>query len=102
MPKFIQFVEFATDHIDRVREIAKEWEEATTDTRTALSTTIVQDRNDPEWYVVIVTFPSYEAAMENSKLPVTQYFAKKLDNLCKSAPKFCDLDVIEETDLSRK
>jgi quinol monooxygenase YgiN len=102
MPKFIQFVEFSTDYIARVRELAKEWEEDTVNTRTALSTTIVQDRNAPEWYVAIVTFPSYEAAMENSGLLATQHFAQKMQDLCKEGPKFCDLDVLEESDLSRE
>lgn len=96
MSKFLQFVEFCTDHIDMVKELSVEWDEATLDTKTALSSTIVQDRNDPAWYVAIVTFPSYEAAMENSNLPETKRFAEKLQNLCIGDPKFCDLDVLEE------
>jgi hypothetical protein len=100
MSKFIQFVEFHTDDISKVRELAKEWEAATVDTRTALSTTIVQYRDALDWYMAIVTFPSYEAAMENSELPATQHFSQRMLELCKESPLFCDLDVIEETDFS--
>jgi quinol monooxygenase YgiN len=99
MSKFVQFVEFCTDSIDEVRELAAEWEQATLETKTALSSVIVQDRDARDWYVAIVTFPSYEAAMKNSELPATQLFATKMKELCKeNSPKFCNLDVINESE----
>ena len=40
-------------------------------------------------------FDSYEEAMENSNLPVTQQFAAKMMALTDGEPTFHNLDVVE-------
>lgn len=99
MPKFVQFVEFSTTRIPEIQSLVEKWRADTSNDRTAESSVLVQDRDAPEWYVAIVTFPSYEAAMANSELPATQEFAAKMSEMCKEGPKFCNLDVIEEVKL---
>jgi len=58
-------------------------------------TTIAADRDRPGYYLNIVEFASYEAAMENSSRPEIGEFAARLAKLCDSPPKFHNLDVRE-------
>ena len=58
-------------------------------------TTIGADRDRPGYYLNIVEFASYEAAMENSSRPEIGEFAARLAKLCDSPPKFHNLDVRE-------
>lgn len=55
--------------------------------------TITQDHDQPNRYVTIVEFPSYEEAMENSRQPETDAFAKQMAALCTSGPRFLNLEV---------
>ena len=57
---------------------------------------IAQDRNDPDRYVILAFFDSYESAMENSELPETQAFAQRQASLLEGTPVFHDLDVIDD------
>ena len=45
------------------------------------------------------SFPSYEAAMENSNRPETAEFAAKLAKLCAGPPTFRNLDVVREEEM---
>ena len=57
---------------------------------------MTRDRNDPDRYVLIVFFDSYESAMENSNLPETAEFAEKQTALLEGSPSFSDLDIVED------
>jgi hypothetical protein len=57
---------------------------------------LCRDRNDESHLFNIVLFDSYEEAMENSALPVTQELSQKLAALMDGAPVFYDLDVLED------
>ena len=75
---FVQIIEFKTDKIDEVRAMDKEWRAATEGKRTRQPRSlVVEDRDRPGTYLVVVEFPSYEAAMKNSQLPETGDFAKR-------------------------
>jgi hypothetical protein len=54
---------------------------------------VTQDRDNPNRYLTIVEFPSYEAAMANSEDPGTSDFATRMAALCTSGPRFHNLDV---------
>jgi hypothetical protein len=56
---------------------------------------VTRDRNEPNHYVIVVEFDSYEAAMENSNRADTQELASKMQALVTSIT-FQDLDVIED------
>ena len=55
-----------------------------------------RDRNDPNHYVVLAFFDSYESAMTNSDLPETREFGEKQAALLDGPMEFIDLDVIED------
>jgi quinol monooxygenase YgiN len=90
---FIQIIEFTTSHIDDVEALVSEWEGQTAGRRTARRATFTQDRDQPNTYVQIVEFPSYEAAMANSNLRETASFSKRLTELCDGPIGFRNLDV---------
>ncbi len=90
---FIQIIEFKTDDIDAVQAIDQEWLEVTAGKRTARRQILTRDRNDPDRYLAVVFFDSYESAMENSNLPETQALAAKYQTVTRDGV-FRDLDVI--------
>ena len=95
---FIQIVEFTTDDIDSVRKIDDEWVDATHGKRTARRQILTQDRNNPNRYLAVVFFDSYESAMKNSELPETQAFAERYQQGTKDVA-FHDLEVISDQSL---
>lgn len=94
--EFIQIMELNTSDYSKVDALDKEWEAATEGKRTARRSIVTRDRNDPNRYVVIVFFDSYESAMENSQLPETQEFAARFSALTDKPMTFHDLDVMDD------
>ena len=95
---FVQIVEFTTDDIDKVRQIDEKWTAATEGKRSARRQIITHDRNQPNRYLALIFFDSYESAMENSNLPETQEFSALYANATDSVA-FHDLDVIADEEL---
>jgi hypothetical protein len=96
---FIQIIEFQSDRIDEMDAIADEWLSASAGWRTTTRSVITQDRDKPGTYVQMVEFPSYEAAMENSRHPETGDFAQRIAALCSAPPTFRNLDVERVDDM---
>ena len=46
--------------------------------------------------MVIVFFDSYESAMENSSLPETDEFSRKMAELLDGPPTFYNLEVVDD------
>jgi hypothetical protein len=92
---FVQIIEFPTSRIDEMRALDGEWEAATKGRRTATRSTLCADRDRPGVCVMMVEFPSYEAAMENSRLPETNRIAEQMQKLSDGEPTFRNLDVVE-------
>jgi hypothetical protein len=92
---FIQLIELRTSKFDEIRTLDKQWEQATEGKRTLRRSILCKDRNDPNRYVVLAFFDSYDSAMQNSKLPETAEFADRQRALADSV-EFADLDVVEE------
>lgn len=90
---FIQIIELRTTHPDQVEDLITEWRSSTAGRRTAHRGTFTQDRDQPDRYVQIIEFPSYEDAMANSDLPETAAFAARLASLCDGPMAFRNLDV---------
>ena len=90
---FIQMIELVTHRPDEVQEVLDEWRVDTEGERTAQRGTLTVDRDLADHYVQLVEFPSYEAAMANSDLPATAYFAQQISDLCDSPLTFRNLDV---------
>ena len=93
---FIQIIEMRTKNFDELQKLGDEFFEATEGKRTVQRSILTRDRTDPERYVLVVFFDSYESAMENSNLPETSEFAEKQVPLLDGPPTFSDLDVVED------
>jgi hypothetical protein len=90
---FIQLIETTTTRRDELGALVEAWRSRTEGRRTARRCTATYDRDRPGTCILIVEFPSYEAAMANSALSETADFAERLAELCDSPPAFRNLDV---------
>ena len=93
---FVQIIEFRTTKIAEMRAVGDEWEKATEGKRKAGRRVLCQDKDNPGRYFNVVFFDSYEDAMENSALPETDSFSKKMMSFADGAPTFYNLDVVED------
>jgi hypothetical protein len=93
MAGFIQIITFKSSRIDEIQALADEVRDQ--EGGTVLRGSFTADRDNPNTFVNIIEFESYESAMENSNRPETNEFAGKLAALCDEPPKFYNLDVRE-------
>jgi len=93
---FVQIIEFHTSKLDEMRKIGDEWEAAAGSDSSARRRVMCEDRDNPDRYFNVVFFDSYDAAMANSNLPVTQQFSQRMMALADGPPTFHNLDVIED------
>lgn len=93
---FVQIIEFKSSRIDEMRKIADEWEAAAGGERRARRRVLCEDRDNQGRYFNVVFFDSYEDAMANSNLPVTQQFSQKMMALGDGPPTFYNLNVLED------
>jgi quinol monooxygenase YgiN len=96
---FVQLIEFRTNRIDEFDAALEEWMEASEGWRAPTRGVLTKDRDQPDTYLQIVEFPSYESAMQNSNRPETGRFADQLAALCIAPPTFRNLDVEREDEL---
>jgi hypothetical protein len=94
MAGFIQIIEMQSSRFDEIEQLLKEIR-SRLDGRPSspLRATTTADRDRPGYYVNIVEFDSYEAAMENSNRPEVGELSARLAKLCDAPPKFYNLDV---------
>jgi uncharacterized protein (DUF1330 family) len=91
---FVQIIDFETDRIEEMRKLAEEM-----DGRFAARSggpthrLVLKDRNQPNRYLVMVEFASYEEAMANNDAPETAEFAQRMAALCTRPPSFTDCDL---------
>jgi hypothetical protein len=94
--EFVQIIEFRTSKVDELTALEDEWRKASEGKRTLRRAITTHDRNDPNRYLVLAFFDSYESAMENSNLPETTEFGQKQAALLDGPMVFTDLDVIDD------
>jgi hypothetical protein len=94
---FIQIIEYRTSKFDEMKKTGEAWEAAAGGAATSGRRIVAEDRDNPGRYMTIVFFDSYEAAMKNSELPVTQEFSQKMMALADGPPTFYNLDVRDDT-----
>jgi len=90
---FVQIIDFETTSMSEMNALMDEWLASTEGKRTTMADMLMHDRENPQHYVEMVEFPSYEDAMRNNDLPETQQFAEQMRKLCTSGPSFLNLDV---------
>lgn len=93
---FVQIIEFRTTDIEGAQQVNEQWRQATDGKRTLRRELLARDRDDPDRYVVLAFFDSYESAMENSALPETQASAEQYQKLSDGPPVFRDLDILQD------
>ena len=93
---FVQIIDLKTTQLDEIQRLDKEWEAAAGSDNKARRYVLCRDRDNADRYINIVFFDSYEDAMENSNLPVTQEFSRKMMGLADGPPTFYNLDVVDD------
>lgn len=78
---FSQVISFRTDRIDDIQNLADQWAADTTGRRTVRRSVLYRDRDQGNAYIQVVSFDSYDSAMENSALPETQAMAETMTKL---------------------
>jgi quinol monooxygenase YgiN len=89
---FIQIVDYETDKAQQIDEQMRQ-SMSTGEPMSFTRLEHTQDRDNPRHYMTIVEFPSYEAAMANSKRPETSAMAEQLKAMCTKGPNFTNLEV---------
>ena len=97
MAGFVQIIEIQTSRIEDVEAIGRQVRRRLDDGSNSSPERglFTEDRDRQGYYLNIVEFESYEAAMENSGRPEVSEFASQLAKLCDAPPKFYNLDVRE-------
>ena len=97
MAGFVQIVEYQTSRIDEVAALGTEFREQMANVQgpKPLGGTITADKDRAGYYLSLVEFDSYEAAMEASNRPETQEFFGRLAKLMDGPPKFYNLEVVQ-------
>ncbi len=93
---FIQTIAFTTSKFAEMQALDEQWAAATEGKRKTRRRIVAQDHDDPNRYVYLVFFDSYEEAMANSDLPETGQFAEKMMALADGPATFVNLDVLSE------
>jgi len=92
--KFVQIIDFETDRFEEMRQLSQEMDQHFAGRSGGPTHRLVlKDRNQPNRYLVVVEFDSYEEAMANSDSPETAKFAQQMGALCTRPPSFTDCDV---------
>ena len=93
---FVQIMEITTSKYDALADLDRQWRAATEGKRTLRREVVARDRNNPDRFIVLAFFDSYESAMENSNLPETQEFSARFDEFTDGPVIFQDFDIIED------
>jgi hypothetical protein len=94
MPQFVQIMRFRTDDLDTLSKLTEQYRADTAGRSTYTSEVLGRDLDTGE-YVLIVTFPSKEAADVNNALPETGAMAEKMGGFTTEGPSFSNIEVID-------
>ena len=98
--RFVQIIDIETDRIEEMRTLVQEADERGAGRAGGPARRLLlQDRNQPNRYLVMIEFDSYDEAMRNSDDPETSRMAEQLASMCTRPPSFTDCDVREMTEL---
>ena len=99
--KFVQIIDFETERMDEMREAMRQYEQqAASEDRDAKPRhrMVLQDRDRPNHYLVVVEFDSHEDAMKNSARADTTALSEKLGAMT-STRNFINCDVLDSKDI---
>ena len=92
--RYVQLIEVRTDRFDDLERLHDQWLADTVGERTVTQEWVCRDRDRDDTYVIIVEFPSDEAARVNNDLPATARIAEGMGKLAIGEPTFRNLDLI--------
>ena len=92
--RFVQVMEMQTSNFDELERLHEQWRKDSEGQRTVAAEMICRDRDNPDRYMIIVEFPSYEDAMKNNDLPATKEIAAGMEKLLNAPPVFHNLDLV--------
>jgi hypothetical protein len=93
---YFQLIEIHTDDYDELERQHEAWQAATEGERTVVREWILRDRDRADTYLVLVEFPSEEAAAVNNDLPATGEIAAAMAALASVPPTFRNLDLVRQ------
>jgi hypothetical protein len=91
---FVRVIDFETTHEADIEALLDEWQAAHAQHH-AIRSRITHDRKNPNHYMTIMEFPSYEAAKVGGD-GETRGFVERIEKLCSTKPTYLDLDVVRE------
>lgn len=95
---FVQVLTYRTSKRAEMDAVLEQWLADTEDVRRSRRRMLLRDRSNPDCYVELVFFDSYEDAMHNSGLPATTALSAVFTGLVEGGTiGFQDLDVVDET-----
>ncbi|MEU7277842.1 hypothetical protein AB0A69_03445 [Streptomyces sp. NPDC045431] len=98
--KFTQIIDFETERIDDLEALLEERRAALADKSYGpVSRLLLRDRDNPNRYLAVVGFSSYDEALRSNDDPDTTQLAQRLAELCTRPPRFTDCDLLDEQDL---
>jgi hypothetical protein len=100
--KFAQIIDFETERMDEMRDLMQQFEQqAGSEDRDVKPThrMVLQDRDRPNHYLVVVEFDSYEEAMKNSARADTAAMSEKMRALTSKSQAFINCDVLDSKDI---
>ncbi len=91
---YFQLIEVETSRYEDMERLHEAWLAETEGVRTSVQEWVCEDRDRPGTYLVIVEFPSVDAAAVNNDLAATAKIARGLAELASSPPTFRNLDML--------
>lgn len=96
---FMQIQSFTIGDVGALQEAEAGWLRDTEGRRTLRAATLYRDRDQPNRYVMVAEFDSYESAMVNSNLPETGAIARELGELVEGEVTYLNLDLVQRLDV---
>ena len=94
--EFVQIIEYQTTKPEEMQAAGEAYRASRDDLPDNAQVVVTKDRDRENTYLMIVRFPSYEVAMENSQREDTTALSQKMGSLTDGPPTFRNLDVLME------
>ena len=93
---YLQLIEIESPSYDELMKLHEQWLKDTEGARTVVGEWICEDRDRPGTYLMIVEFPSVEAAAVNNDLPATARIAEGLAAFATRPIVFRNLNLLRQ------
>jgi len=98
--KFVQIVDFRTERLEDMQKVLQEAAQRNAGKEGGPThRMLLKDRDQPNRYVALLEFESYDEAMRNSDDPETGKLAEQLGALCIGERVYSNFDVLESGEL---